>query len=278
MVRSMLDCLHEMRQKPDQYHYYRGKCFHTFENHYRTLFDARIVSRILTPNIAADYEKFARKLSSVLRRTQFENIPKVFQYSDYNIDLRQFENLYREGGKDFQALHEILKYRKAIQTDIIENINELTEKLNRVLHARVSFLTDIGMPAEQSSSVEQIRKTLTCLNKMIPQIQTLRKSALLRAEWMSRLQREVTIAQSYSPGPQYDKVNLLFLKIYFAHFKQEIIVQERSYNLFLLLAEIGGTIGLYVGATLLTIAETLVFFFEKRTRKFSYLLKSPTHL
>lgn len=52
----------------------------------------------------------------------------------------------------------------------------MTEKLNRVLHARVSFLTDIGMPAEQSSSVEQIRKTLTCLNKMIPQIQTLRVS------------------------------------------------------------------------------------------------------
>ena len=28
MVKTMLDCLHEMRQKPDQYHYYRGKCFH----------------------------------------------------------------------------------------------------------------------------------------------------------------------------------------------------------------------------------------------------------
>ncbi|KAE9550003.1 hypothetical protein FO519_006788 [Halicephalobus sp. NKZ332] len=244
-----------------------------FENHYRSLFDARTVSKLLTPNIAAEYEKFARKLGAVLRRTQFENIPKVFEYSNYNIDLRQFENLYREGGKDYQALHEILKYRKAIQTDIIENINELTEKLNKVLHARVSFLTDIGMPAEQSSSVEQIRKTLTCLNKMVPQIQSLRKSALLRAEWMSRLQREVTVAQSYSPGPQYDKVNLLFLKIYFAHFKQELIVQEKSYNLFLLLAEIGGTIGLYVGATLLTVAETVVFFFEKNTRKFSYLLK-----
>ena len=33
MVRSMLDCLHEMRQKPDHYHYYRGKCFHvSFRN------------------------------------------------------------------------------------------------------------------------------------------------------------------------------------------------------------------------------------------------------
>uniref|UniRef100_A0A1I7X8H0 Permease n=1 Tax=Heterorhabditis bacteriophora TaxID=37862 RepID=A0A1I7X8H0_HETBA len=35
--------------------------------------------------------------------------------------------------------------------------------------------------------------------------------------------------------------------------------------MFLLLAEIGGTIGLYVGASLLTVAETIVFFFEKRT-------------
>ncbi|VDM25638.1 unnamed protein product [Toxocara canis] len=32
-------------------------------------------------------------------------------------------------------------------------------------------------------------------------------------------------------------------------------------------SEIGGTIGLYVGATLLTVAETIVFFIEKRTRK-----------
>lgn len=87
------------------------------------MFDARTVSRILTPNIAAEYEKFSRKMSDVLRRTQFESVPKVFQYSNYNIDLRQFENLYREGGKDYQALHEILKYRKAIQTDIIENVS-----------------------------------------------------------------------------------------------------------------------------------------------------------
>lgn len=33
-------------------------------------------------------------------------------------------------------------------------------------------------------------------------------------------------------------------------------------------AEIGGTIGLYVGASILTIVETVVFFFEKKTRAF----------
>ncbi|RCN32491.1 hypothetical protein ANCCAN_21701 [Ancylostoma caninum] len=71
------------------------------------------------------------------------------------------------------------------------------------------------------------------------------------------------------------RVNLLHVKLYFAHFKQEIIVQERSYNMFLLLAEIGGTIGLYVGATLLTVAETIVFFFEERTRK---VLVKPAYL
>ncbi|KAK6755748.1 hypothetical protein RB195_014250 [Necator americanus] len=56
---------------------------------------------------------------------------------------------------------------------------------------------------------------------------------------------------------------------------QEKIVQERSYNMFLLLAEIGGTIGLYVGATLLTVAETIVFFFEERTRR---ILVKPAYL
>uniref|UniRef100_A0A914XWS2 Uncharacterized protein n=1 Tax=Panagrolaimus superbus TaxID=310955 RepID=A0A914XWS2_9BILA len=174
MVRSMLDCLHEMRQKPDHYHYYRGKCFHLFENHYRTLLDARTVSKLLTPNLAADYEKFTRRLTALLRKTQFESVPKVFEYLNYDIDLRQFENLYREGGKDYQSLHEILKFRKAIQTDIIENIDLLTDRLNRVLNSRVAFLADIGVSTAPSASIGQIHKTLTCLNKMIPQIQTLR--------------------------------------------------------------------------------------------------------
>uniref|UniRef100_A0AC34F7I8 Uncharacterized protein n=1 Tax=Panagrolaimus sp. ES5 TaxID=591445 RepID=A0AC34F7I8_9BILA len=66
-----------------------------FENHYRTLLDARTVSKLLTPNLAADYEKFTRRLTALLRKTQFESVPKVFEYLNYDIDLRQFENLYR---------------------------------------------------------------------------------------------------------------------------------------------------------------------------------------
>uniref|UniRef100_A0A914CCM9 Uncharacterized protein n=1 Tax=Acrobeloides nanus TaxID=290746 RepID=A0A914CCM9_9BILA len=228
-----------------------------------------MVDHILNSNIIHDYETTVRKLTAILRRTRYEQVPRIFDYTHHNISLREFEAFYRDGGKDNQALHEILKCRKTVQTDVIDAINDLTHKINNALTARIAFYKAIGISPPANEAIAQTHQIVGCLQRLVPKIHVLKKATFLKAEWMSRLQREVTIAQSYSPGPQYDKVNLLFLKIYFAHFKQELIVQERSYNLFLLLAEIGGTIGLYVGATLLTVAETVVFFFEKNTRNFN---------
>uniref|UniRef100_A0A914RY88 Uncharacterized protein n=1 Tax=Parascaris equorum TaxID=6256 RepID=A0A914RY88_PAREQ len=163
-------------------------------------------------------------------------------------------------------------------------IEQLSLRLNSALTARNNFFDSTELQPVENGSMSRIQHCIRCLQALLSSTETLKVKyskrdtlgmipMLIRAYTFiflltEALQRQVTIAKSYSPSPQYDEINLLFVKIYFAHFKQEVIVQERSYNLFLLLAEIGGTIGLYVGATLLTVAETIVFFIEKRTRKF----------
>ncbi|KAK5986874.1 hypothetical protein GCK32_010065, partial [Trichostrongylus colubriformis] len=179
-----------------------------------------------------------------------------------------------EGGADNLEVHELMKLRKLMVTDLLEYITPLSTIYNNGLQARESARERLGFDSLKPLHLDIIESTTSCLLKISDDIPLLKKSAFIRGEWLSRIQKQVEIAQSYFTTPQYDQINLLHVKLYFAHFKQERIVQERSYNVFLLLAEIGGTIGLYVGATLLTVAETIVFFFEERTQ----LLVKPAYL
>uniref|UniRef100_A0A9J2PXA4 Uncharacterized protein n=1 Tax=Ascaris lumbricoides TaxID=6252 RepID=A0A9J2PXA4_ASCLU len=273
MVKEVQECLKEMRYHLDNFTDYRLKCVKIFQEHYNGLRDARTVSTLLSSSVFSVYDATIKKLIQTLRRVKYETQPKIFDWRNFDINLRQFEALYREGGKDNHEIHDLLKMRKILQSDVIPQIEQLSLRLNSALTARNNFFDSTELQPIENISVSRIQHCIECLQALLSSTETLKvkqfkKSNFLRAEWLSRLQRQVTIAKSYSPSPQYDEINLLFVKIYFAHFKQEVILQERSYNLFLLLAEIGGTIGLYVGATLLTVAETIVFFIEKRTRKF----------
>ncbi|VDK47378.1 unnamed protein product [Cylicostephanus goldi] len=242
------------------------------------------------------------KITASLRSFMFVNRVQVLNYHDCEVDLKDFESLYREGGVDTYEIHELMKLRKLMLRDIISyviatiiviylQIDEFKLFYEKGLHARKNVLRKLDIVIAKHQGLTAIEETVTCLRNIsqnIPLLKVrlnhhglpiivsnLQKSKFVRGEWLSRIQRQVEIAQSYSATPQYDQVNLLQVKIYFAHFKQESIKEERSYNVFLLLAEIGGTIGLYVGATLLTVAETIVFFFEERTRK---ILVKPAYL
>jgi hypothetical protein len=78
-------------------------------------------------------------------------------------------------------------------------------------------------------------------------------------------------------------VNLLFVKVYYAQLKKETVTQRQTFNLFVLLgssvarlgdefidrilAEIGGSVGLYLGATVVTVLEVAVFFIEGKVRR-----------
>ncbi|CAS00770.1 Protein CBG27387 [Caenorhabditis briggsae] len=131
----------------------------------------------------------------------------------------------------------MLKLRKAMVTDIPKLASELSETFMAVTESRRKFAVLTGISADESFS-EKFSNFSKCLEELST------KAPILKV--------------------RFNYVNLLHIKFYFAHFKQDTILQERSYNMFLLLAEIGGTIGLYVGATLLTVAETLVFLCERR--------------
>ncbi|KAK6053243.1 hypothetical protein COOONC_09252 [Cooperia oncophora] len=234
--------------------------------------------------VVSDYTSNMTKVVTALRKFIFNNRVEILDWHNHDIKAKTFETLYRDGGVDNLEIHELMKLRKLVVSDIQEYADALVAFYENGLRARENVLRRLGIQIPRPSSLRIIESTIDCLMKLSKDIPLLKKTAFIRGEWLSRLQRQVEIAQSYSATPQYDQINLLHVKLYFAHFKQERIVQERSYNMFLLLgaivclhvsAEIGGTIGLYVGATLLTVAETIVFFFEERTRK---ILVKPAYI
>uniref|UniRef100_A0A915B5R5 Uncharacterized protein n=3 Tax=Parascaris univalens TaxID=6257 RepID=A0A915B5R5_PARUN len=237
MVKGMRECLREMRYNLDNSTHYRLKCAKTFQEHYNGLRDARTVSTLLSSSVFTAYDASIKKLIQTLRRVKYETKPKIFEWRNFDINLRQFEALYREGGKDNHEILDLLKMRKILQSDVIPQIEQLSLRLNSALTARNNFFDSTELQPVENGSMSRIQHCIRCLQALLSSTETLKKSNFLRAEWLSRLQRQVTIAKSYSPSPQYDEINLLFVKIYFAHFKQEVIVQERSYNLFLLLGK-----------------------------------------
>ncbi|CAI4223237.1 unnamed protein product [Auanema sp. JU1783] len=266
-IRELKSCVMKLHDTSENSELTSGECRKIFKRYYGVLLDAQTVYHMANRNSLAyqAYEDVMKKVQSALRNVYSTNRIKVLDWHNHQINIKQFENLYREGGHDNVEIVELMKLRKPMTSDIIDAINEVIKELHHGLDARNRFLNKMQIN-DDGDSAAGILTTIRCLQNITERIPLLKKSSFLRGEWLSRVHRQVQIAQSYSPSPQYDQVNLLHVKLYFAHFKQETIIQERSYNMFLLLAEIGGTIGLYVGATLLTVAETIVFFFERRTR------------
>ncbi|CAJ0590074.1 unnamed protein product [Cylicocyclus nassatus] len=276
-VRDLRTCMKKISDNSERASEIVEDCRRVFKEYYDVLLDTRRVYTLadLSTNVVADYIINMGKITASLRSFMFVNRVHVLDYHDCEVDLKEFESLYREGGADTYEIHELMKLRKLMLRDILYYIDELKLFYEKGLQARRNVLRRFGVVIEKHQGLTAIEETVTCLRNISENIPLLKKSKFVRGEWLSRIQRQVEIAQSYSATPQYDQVNLLQVKIYFAHFKQERIIQERSYNVFLLLAEIGGTIGLYVGATLLTVAETIVFFFEERTRR---ILVKPAYL
>ncbi|KHJ95727.1 hypothetical protein OESDEN_04324 [Oesophagostomum dentatum] len=276
-INELKSCVTKIRDNVERASEIAEDCRRIFKDYYDVLLDAKKVYALADSSSReiVDYVTQIGRISSALQSFMFLHRVQVLNYTDCEIDLKTFENLYKEGGADSLEIHELMKLRKLMLIDIIEYISVLKVFYERGLQARRNVLRRLGIVSPRHYGLVAIEETVACLVNISREIPHIKKSTFVRGEWLSRIQRQVEIAQSYSATPQYDQVNLLQVKIYFAHFKQERIVQERSYNVFLLLAEIGGTIGLYVGATLLTVAETLVFFFEERTRK---ILVKPSYL
>ncbi|XP_054846964.1 acid-sensing ion channel 3 [Eublepharis macularius] len=70
------------------------------------------------------------------------------------------------------------------------------------------------------------------------------------------------LAKKYNRSEQYVMENLLVLDIFFEALSYETIEQKKAYEVAGLLGDIGGQMGLFIGASLLTILEILDYLYE----------------
>ncbi|GMS79861.1 hypothetical protein PENTCL1PPCAC_2036, partial [Pristionchus entomophagus] len=181
-----------------------SECVQEFTPTYKLLQTTRLIASSHDPNISTEYEDLSSKLITCLQRLKWTQTPKVFEWHDFDISVKQFETLYKEGGKDNQEIVDLLKMRKIIHVDLIEAIASLSSRVESILSTRDSFMHEMDLPISDhaNASISQIGEIQECLQQLPPKLLTLRKNSFLRAEWMSRVQRQVAIAQSYSPGTQ----------------------------------------------------------------------------
>ncbi|GFN75842.1 acid-sensing ion channel 4 [Plakobranchus ocellatus] len=85
--------------------------------------------------------------------------------------------------------------------------------------------------------------------------------------------------KAYITGSALDKDfiqnNFLQLDVYYKEKSYEQITQQRAYDLFALMCDIGGSMGLFVGASVLTICELLDLGLHKSVRHFAQTMNNP---
>ncbi|XP_063157974.1 acid-sensing ion channel 3 isoform X2 [Candoia aspera] len=82
------------------------------------------------------------------------------------------------------------------------------------------------------------------------------------------------LAKKYNRSEQYIMENLLVLDIFFEALNYETIEQKKAYEVAGLLGDIGGQMGLFVGASLLTILEIFDYLYEVLRDKLSSYYQS----
>uniref|UniRef100_A0AAQ4S7V3 Acid-sensing ion channel 1 n=1 Tax=Gasterosteus aculeatus aculeatus TaxID=481459 RepID=A0AAQ4S7V3_GASAC len=70
------------------------------------------------------------------------------------------------------------------------------------------------------------------------------------------------LAKKYNKSEQYIKENILVLDIFFEALNYETIEQKKAYEVAGLLGDIGGQMGLFIGASILTILELFDYLYE----------------
>uniref|UniRef100_H3AZ98 Acid sensing ion channel subunit family member 4 n=1 Tax=Latimeria chalumnae TaxID=7897 RepID=H3AZ98_LATCH len=81
------------------------------------------------------------------------------------------------------------------------------------------------------------------------------------------------LANKYNTSTEYIKENFLVLDIFFEALNYETIEQKKAYDVEGLLADIGGQMGLFIGASMLTVLEILDYIYEVIRDKVCRMLK-----
>ncbi|XP_053141701.1 acid-sensing ion channel 4 isoform X1 [Hemicordylus capensis] len=83
------------------------------------------------------------------------------------------------------------------------------------------------------------------------------------------------LARKYKRNETYIRDNFLVLDIFFEALNYEAIEQKKAYNLAGLLGDIGGQMGLFIGASVLTVLEILDYIYEVIRDKVAHGLRRP---
>uniref|UniRef100_A0A8C4RXY6 Acid-sensing ion channel 1-like n=1 Tax=Erpetoichthys calabaricus TaxID=27687 RepID=A0A8C4RXY6_ERPCA len=87
------------------------------------------------------------------------------------------------------------------------------------------------------------------------------------------------LAKKFNKSEQYISENILVLDIFFEALNYETIEQKKAYEVAGLLGDIGGQMGLFIGASILTILELFDYLYEVIKHKIYRTLKcqKPHH-
>lgn len=182
---------------------HRKLTFQIFKNRYLPLLEASNVYTKTNP-LSISFKSYTELMKKVLGRLQvMKTRVRMNEWKDFNIDLKEFESLYRETAKDHLEIEDMLKLRKIMVTDIPTLAKELSETFSAVTESRRKFAVLTGIAADESFN-ERFSNFSQCMAELHEKAPVLKKSRFIRGEWLSRLRNQVLMAQSYSPTPQYD--------------------------------------------------------------------------
>ncbi|XP_076851880.1 LOW QUALITY PROTEIN: acid-sensing ion channel 4-A-like [Brachyhypopomus gauderio] len=81
------------------------------------------------------------------------------------------------------------------------------------------------------------------------------------------------LSRKYHKSEDYIRDNFLILDIFFEALNYETIEQRKAYDVAGLIGDIGGQMGLFIGASILTVLEILDYIYELIRRRLQYLLR-----
>uniref|UniRef100_A0A914W1J2 Amiloride-sensitive sodium channel n=1 Tax=Plectus sambesii TaxID=2011161 RepID=A0A914W1J2_9BILA len=207
----------------------------------------------------ANYVDEVNMASSVVTNSTSSNIADIARFYAISRNLNRMQQMIQQV---FVQLNDIL-------ASVDEAEMRLNSTQNTTLHLNQSGLPSANQPA-----------TWQCLKFKKMMIIHLLNSTVLtpsgfdenKSVWFLEFADLIRLdeTKAFLPGRNYDKANLVEVVVFFRSLAVHTITQTSSYTVWMLLSEIGGTMGMYLGATIITVFELILFLcnFQSKSVKF----------
>uniref|UniRef100_A0A914XHH9 Uncharacterized protein n=1 Tax=Plectus sambesii TaxID=2011161 RepID=A0A914XHH9_9BILA len=158
--------------------------------------------------------------------------------------------------------------------EMLFHLSQELESLDKDLSTVMLNLTALVL---RPGALKEPRSTLTaknmiaCMASLKEDIVKIQKNPVLPgttsqgvlSRWVLDFQNFVEhYLKMYSSGRGYDESNLAQVETYFRSFRRHSTTEEYSYTIWNLLSDIGGALGLWIGATAITVFEMIIIFLK----------------